>query len=143
MIFEDIFTPSLKTYFHNVCRHIYTCLEDFIIPCLTTCLHHVWRLVNTSSETCLINENIMYNCLHIYVFHRAFTLFMMMCLSNVSGIFALRLKTCSYNVYTHVYTKLILLKLLIKNVWKWFLSEQMDKKIHYDVDSIMTNVYTI
>ena len=73
-MFENMFTQCLKHVYKifedilsQCCRHIYTSLEDFIIPCLTTCLHHVWRHVNTNSETCLMNQNTMYYCLHIYI----------------------------------------------------------------------------
>ena len=112
-IFEDMFLPCLKiclhniwkmftlylkTYSHQVQKHAFKMPVVISTQVWKTLLYHVWRHFYTNSETCLLNENIMNYCFHIYIFDSTFTLFLMTCLNIIWSILILHLKTYSYNV---------------------------------------------
>ena len=106
----NMFTQYSKTYLHRVERNSYSMLEDLILSCLKMHLHNVWRQFSIIFENMLTQYLETFFCI---MFER------MLCYvwRPVDTTFQACLKTYSYNVGRHAYTKLMT---FVTNLWSHF-----------------------
>ena len=132
-MWDDMFTPSLNTCLHhvgkpvytlyeiclpNIVRHICTGLKEILTQCWKTWFYHVWLCIYTMFEDNF--QSYLKTCLH--TFWRLFFCIMfegMLCYvwRPVDIKFQACLKTYSYNVGRHSYTKLMT---FVTHFWSHF-----------------------